>query len=216
MFAQIRSVVEVLVSGFKGLREFKSEKDREAAIVGLLRFYFLLKECVEEAEALIADAGNDPVGKIGTLSPADALQVAKHWDAALRRQAGRLYALQGLLFAQDALAVINPELEASISKAVGYKMQRAVTLHGIGSVLVIRCMFPFEESPAEMGQLILTMAGERTRKTLNLKRIRQEVEGLKNALECYRKHVEAVATVEEIVKFSAKARKASRAAPQEA
>jgi hypothetical protein len=216
MFAQIKGVVEVLVSGFKTLREFKSEKDREVAIVGLLRFYFLLKDCVEEAEVLIADAGNDPVAKIGALSQQDSVHLAKHWDAALRRQASRLYALQGLLFTQDALAVINPELQASISKAVGYKMQRAVTLHGIGSSLVIRCMLPFEESPAEMAQLILTMAGERTRKTLNLRRIRGELEELKSALEGYRKHVEAVATVEEIVEFSAKARKASRAAPQEA
>jgi len=106
MFAQIKGVVDVLSSGFKTIREFTSAKDREQAILDMLRFYFLLKECVDDGEMLILDAGSNPVEKIASLSSENASPFVMRWDKVLRRQASRLHALQGLMLTLHALAVI--------------------------------------------------------------------------------------------------------------
>ena len=214
MFSQIKGVVDILTSGFKTVRDFKSESDRELAILNMLRFYFVLKDSVDDGEALIVEAGSNPTAKLAALPPAAASEMAASWDRTLRLQAMRLRALQGMLSAQDALAVINPELQTKIDKAVGYKMNRAVTLHGIGSALVIRCMFPLNESPAKMASLVATMAGER-RDKINLDRIRREVADLRASLDEYREHIKALATNNEIVKLSKKARRDTQS-PKEA
>lgn len=88
-------------------------------------------------------------------------------------------------------------------------MHRAVTLHGIGSTLVIRCMLQLNESPAEIANLVVTMAGERGNK-IDLDRIRKEVSTLRLALDEYREHIRTLVTKEELVKLSKKARKATQ------
>ena len=215
MFSQIKGVVEVVSSGFKTIREFKSAKDREQGILDMLRFYFLLKDCVDDGEALILEAGSNPVAKIAAMPSDKANEVIARWDQALRRQASRLNTLQGLLFTQDALAVINPSLEARLNQAVGNKMNRAVTLHGIGSALVIRCMFPLDETIVEKAKLVAMLAGERSRDKINLDRIRREVADLRAALDDYRHHITLLATNDELLKLSKKARKVTRP-PKEA
>lgn len=193
------------MTGFKGGLDFKNKRDREQAILGMLRFYFVLKDCVDEGNALIRDAGADPVQRIISVDPGEAKQLVGTWDAALRRQATRLYSLAGQLGSQDALAVLNPALIAEIQKALGSKMNRAISLSGIGSALVIRTMFPLDESPEQIAHLVAVMAGEK-KNQINLKRIGREVDLLERALDGYRAHVEAMTSKEELLKLSAKAR----------
>lgn len=210
MFAQIKSVVDVVTGGFKSVRDFKSKRDRDNAIVGMLRFYFFLKDCVEEGEDLIVEAGSNPVAKVAALPADQVAATVRRWDGVLRRQGVRLRNLEGLLFGQDHLAVIDPGLQKALSKAIGYKMNRAVTLHGIGAGLFMRCVFPMNESDQDKAKLVAVMAGERSRDTLNLKRIRAEIAELKGALQAYRDLVDRLATDEEILQLSKKARQTTR------
>jgi hypothetical protein len=211
MFAQIKSVVEVVLSGVKNIREFKTQIDRDTAIEAMLRFYFVLKDCVDEGETLILEAGSNPLAKLQALPPPDSAATVRRWDMALRRQGVRLRTLERMLYGQSQLAVINPEVEVALSKAIGYKMNRAVTLHGIGAGLFFRCVFPMEETEKQKAELIAFMAGEKGRDAINLGRIRIEVEDLRSALESYRLTVQQLASNSEILKLSGKARESTRA-----
>ncbi len=210
MFAQIKTVVDIISGGFKGIREFKTKRDRDKAIQEMLLFYFVLKDCVDEGESLIVEAGSNPVAKIKAMPRAEAKATVARWDAALRRQGLRLRALEGMLYGQSQLAVISPDLENALTKAIGYKMDRTVTLHGIGAGLFLRCMFPLNATEAEKAQLIFVMAGERARRAIDLERIHGEVRNLRKSLEEYRVLVQRLASDEEILRLSNKARKVSR------
>jgi hypothetical protein len=210
VFAQIKGVVDVAISGFKGIREFRSKRGRDAAVCDMLRFYFLLKDCVDEGESLIVEAGSNPVAKIKALSPQEATATVRRWDVVLRRQGIRLRMLEGLLFGQPQLAIINPKLESALDRAIGSKMTRAVTLYGIGATLFLRCMLPVDETETEKARLIAVMAGARDRGKIDLNRIRREVSALRETLEEYRGLVQRLASDEEIVRLSKKARRGTQ------
>jgi len=106
-----------------------------------LRVYFILLDCVNDGEKLIAEAGPNPVEKILSLGPAESAKTLERWDSIIVRQGQRLSSLQGAIFGQNHLAVINPDLQKRISEVVGYKTDRLVTLHGIGAALFFRRMF---------------------------------------------------------------------------
>jgi hypothetical protein len=211
MFAQIKSVVEAVLSGFKSIHEFKTQRERDKAIEEMLRFYFVLKDCVDDGEALIVEAGSNPLAKLKSMSPPEATATVKRWDTVLRLQGIRLRMLEGMLYGQAQLAVVNPQVEGALRKAIGYKMTRAVTLHGIGAGLYLRCMLPIEETDDQKAELIALMAGEKGRKAIDLDRIRREVGDLRSALETYRGTVQELASSAEILKISKKARESTRA-----
>ena len=83
----------------------------------------------------------------------------------------RLYALQGFVSNQNHLTIINPELQEKISEIVGYKMDRAITLHGIGSTLFLRNMFPIQNTDEEKAKLVKLMAGVASDGVLDLDKI---------------------------------------------
>lgn len=209
MFAQIKSVVDIVTNGFTRLRTFNSKRERESSVTDMLSFYFLLKDCVDDGEALITEAGRTPVSLIKSLGKRDATATISRWDSILRRQGIRLDALQALLFGQTALAVINPELEKSLRKAIGYKMDRVVTLHGIGSVLVLRCMLQLDESDVEKARLIAVMAGEKSGNTVDMQRVRGEIMDLRRSLDKYREQLQKLISNEEILRLSKRARRAT-------
>ena len=205
MFAQLKSIVDLIRSGVTDFRKFKSDKERGDAIVGLLKAYFLLKDCVDESEALIAEAGPEPVAQIERLEAADALSTLERWDAVIRRQGMRLYTLQGYIFAQDHLSVINPELQERISDVIGYKMDRAVTLHGIGSALFFRSMFPVADTNAEKARYVSLMAGAED-DILDMAKIADEIAELRKALEQYREVIDRLVSSDELLRLSSRAR----------
>jgi hypothetical protein len=140
----------------------------------MLKAYFLLKDCADEGEALVVDAGSDPIGKVNAMEASAAVSTLETWDAVIRRQGNRLYALQGYIFGQEHLAVINPALQDRIGEIIGYKMDRIVTLHGIGSALFFRNMFPIEDTNEEKARYVLIMAGTEN-DTLDMAKVGAEI-----------------------------------------
>lgn len=206
MFAQLKGVVDLIRTGISDLRTFQSAKARKEAVLDVLRVYFLLKDCVDDGEALVKEAQPNPVERISQMSPEVALSTIEKWDAAIRKQGIRLYQLQGALVGQHHIAVINPALLERISEAIGYKMDRAVTLHGIGAALFFKNMFPVANTPEEKAAYISTMAGEES-DGLNMHRICSEIQTLRESLDEYRDIVERLVTNAELLELSQRARK---------
>lgn len=205
MFAQLKSVVDLIRSGIADFRTFQTAKAREDAVLDILRVYFLLLDCVDDGEKIIAEAQPDPVKKISAMEPNEALSTIARWDATIRKQGIRLYQLQGAILGQHHIAVINPELQKRLTDAIGYKMNRTVTLHGIGAALFFKNMFPIANTNEEKARYITVMAGER-KNGLNMKRISAEIESFRQSLSEYRALVERIVTDAELLQLSQRAR----------
>jgi hypothetical protein len=210
MFSQLVGIVGLVKSGIAGLLTLKSKRARTSALLGVLKFHFVLSDCVRDGEYLVEAAGPDPIAKLRSFPPDEIETHLSNWDAILRKQGSRLYTLQGYLFGEHHLAIVNPELQEQLSKAIGYKMQRVVTLHGIGSSLFFRLIFPLEETAEDKARLICTMAGEKSKETLNLKRIRKEIAQLRIALADYQAVVKELVPSEELLRLSKRARNETR------
>lgn len=205
MFEHLKSVVDVIRSGVADFRKFKTNKEREEALLSVLKVYFLLKDCVDEGEALIHDAGPNPVSKISAMEASVALSTLERWDAIIRRQGIRLYTLKNYVFRQDHLAVTNPVLQSKISEIIGYKMDRAVTLHGIGSALLFRSFLPVENTNEEKARYVSIMAGAEG-DTLDMMKVQNEIASLREALDQYRLVVERLVPDKELLALSGRAR----------
>jgi len=205
MFAQLKGVVDLIRSGVSDFRNFKTAKAREEAVLDVLRVYFLLKDCVDDGEKLVSEAQPNPVERISQMEPDLALATIGRWDATIRRQGIRLYRLQGAILGQDHIAVINPDLQARISEVIGYKMDRVVTLHGIGAALYFKNLFPLANTNEEKASYISLMAGEEE-DSLNMPRIRSEIESLRVSLDLYRDVVERMVSNAELLQLSKRAR----------
>lgn len=205
MFGQIKNIVDLIRAGITEYRKFKSHKERNDAVVDMLRVYFILKDCVDDGEKIISEAEPDPVATISSMEPDKAIHTLERWDSEVRKQGIRLYQLQGAIFGQDHLAVISPELQDRIKKVVGYKMSRTVTLHGIGAALFFKNAFPIDNTKEEKARYVSLMAGEED-SSLNMPRIREEIASLRESLEQYRAVVERLVTDEEILQLSSQAR----------
>lgn len=206
MFAQLKGIVDLVRNGVSDFRNFKTEKERKEAVLDVLRVYFVLKDCVDDGEKLISEAQPNPVQKIVGMEPDLALATIERWDAVIRKQGMRLYWLQGAFLGQDHIAIINPELQDRIGKAIGYKMDRTVTLHGIGSALYFKNMFPVANSIEEKAHYISVMAGEEV-DSLNMPRISSEIETLRQSLIEYRAVVERMVSNAELLQLSSNARR---------
>lgn len=206
MFAQLKSVVDLIRSGVSDYRNFTTEKMREEAILGMLHVYFLLKDCVDDGECLISEAQPNPVEKISEMEPQLALATIERWDQVIRKQGIRLYQLQGALLGQDHITVINPALQEQLIEAVGSKMDRAVTLHGIGATLYFKAIFPIRNAPEAKAHYISVMAGEEA-DALNMARISIEIANLRESLDHYRAIVERMVSNAELLQLSKRARK---------
>jgi len=209
MFAQLKGIVDLIRSGVSDFRSFQTVRAREEAVLDVLRVYFLLKDCVDDGEKIIAEAQPNPVEKIAQMEPELALTTIEKWDATIRKQGIRLYQLQGVLLGQDHIAIINPALQERISEAIGYKMDRAVTLHGIGAALFFKNMFPVANTAEEKAHYIFVMAGEEEG-SLNMPRICAEIESLRQSLDQYRGVVERLVSNAELLQLSQRARQETR------
>jgi hypothetical protein len=205
MFGHLKTIVDLIRSGITDFRKFKTDKQREETLLGVLKVYFLLKDCVDEGEMLVADAGQDPVGKIATMQSSEAVCTLTRWDEVLGRQGMRLYTLQNYIIGQDHLAVINPILQSKISEVIGYKMDRSRTLHWIGSALFFREMFPVARTNEERAGYVAVMAGAE-HGTLDMAKVKAEIAELREALDQYRLVVERLVSDEELLRLSRRAR----------
>jgi len=206
MFADLKSIVDIIRSAAADYRDRKRYQGRKQAVLGMLETYFLLKDCVDEGEALIEEAGRDPVGKIAGMEEWQARSALEKWDKVIKRQGLRLRALQGYVSGQHHLTIINPALQEKIEEVIGYKMERATSLHGIGAGLFFRNMFPMELTDKERAGYVLAMAGVEE-DTLDPDKIRAEIEGLRASLDEYRRMIEGSVSSEELLTWSRQARR---------
>ncbi len=125
----------------------------------------------------------------------------------------RLYTLQGYIFGQHHLSVIDPALQDRISEAIGYKMDRAVTLHGIGAALFFKNMFPIANTHEEKAKYVALMAGEE-QDTLNMQRVEAEITSLRDSLNQYRNVVSRMVTDAELLRLSQRAREEAPFSPE--
>ncbi|MFI5331223.1 MAG: hypothetical protein ACHQ2F_09370 [Desulfobaccales bacterium] len=202
MFSELKSIVDLIRSAISGFRKFKTDQEREEIILGVLRTYFLLKDCVEDGEKLITEAGSDPIAKIKAMDTTEARRTLEIWVSTLKKQGIRLRTLQGFIFDQNHLAIINPKLQDEISEIIKYKMDRTVTLHLIGAGLFFLNMFPIEYSDEEKAGLVTLMAGAEENEILDLDKISSEIAGLRNSLDEYRTVVERLVSNDELLILS--------------
>ena len=206
MFSQLKNVVDLIRSSFGEISKLRSNRERKEIILQILKIYFLLKDCVDDGEILIKAADYNPVGKIKSMDGDEAIAALTAWDTILRKQGLRLYILQDCIFGEAHLSIINPELQNRISEIIGYKMDRAVTLHGIGATLSLRNMFPIKSTDEEKARLVTLMAGARDDGPLNTEEINSELAALRSALDEYRNVVERFVSDEELLTLSRRAR----------
>jgi len=206
MFSQLKVVVDLIRTGISDFRDFQTKKARDDAVLDLLRVYFILKDCVDDGERLVSEAQPNPVEIISEMAPEVALETIERWDKLIRRQGIRLSQLQSAFLGQHHITVINPWLQERITEIIGYKLDRTVTLHGIGAALFFKNMFPISDTAEEKARYISVMAGEEGN-ALNIPRITTELEGLRKALNDYRIVVERMVSDHEILKFSERARR---------
>jgi hypothetical protein len=150
---------------------------------------------------------------IKRMEPTEAITTLERWDWVLRKQGLRLYWLQGYIFGQDHLTVINPKLQERISKVIGGKMGRTVTLYSIGAGLYFRNLFPIRETDKEKAELVALMAGAKKDGILNLEKIDAELAALRVSLDEYRAVVERLVTSEELLALSTQAREKTKFKP---
>jgi len=206
MFSDLIKVVELIQSAISGVLKFQTEAERKEAALGLLKTYFLLKDCVDEGEQLILSAGENPIERIAALTPDEAIETLTKWDFVIRKQGMRLYELQGYIYGQDHLAVIDPELQEKLDDIIGSKMDRAVSLHGIGAALYFRNIFPVANTNEERARYVAIMAGEEG-DLLNMNKVKSEITSLREALNRYRMVVDKLLTSNELITLSKEARK---------
>jgi hypothetical protein len=202
MFSELKSIVDLIRSAISDFRKFKTNKEREEIILGILKTYFVLKGCVENGEKLITEAGRDPIAKIKAMEVTEARRTLEIWVSTLKKQGIRLRTLQGFIFGQNHLAIINPKLQEKISEIIGYKMDRTATLHGIGADLFFMNVLPVKSSDEEKAGLVTLMAGAKENELLELDNIASEVATLRISLDKYRTVVERLVSNEELLIIS--------------
>ena len=201
MFGPLISFVNLLRSVANDMAKKQSERDRDEMISRMLDAYFYLKDAVDEGEALVDDAAPDPAATIASL-PSDLVQFKlAEWEQALKRQGFRLHRVSELIFSQDHIEVVRPDLKDALYEAIGSKFNRATSLHGIGSALFFRSMFPLNLSQEEQAHYVNVMAGAKG-STLNMRKIKSEILDLRTAMQAYREAITDLASGSDILKLS--------------
>lgn len=203
MFGELVSFVDLLKSVVFDIQSRSEGKEREANALLLLRTYFYLKDAADEGELLVEDAKPNPVALISSLDPQEAADCLRSWDYALRRQTFRLMRVSEMIYGQEFMDVVSPDLRERLHDVLGSKFRRANSLHGIGAALFFRGWG--SATPEEQARYVSVMAGEED-DLLHMDKIRAEIVALREAMELYRLAVNQLATPSEIMRLSKQAR----------
>lgn len=151
MISQIRSIVQ----SFMDIKKYKSSKDREKRILELFDAYFYFYDICYDAKKILKNMNQNPIEYIKRLDKKSLRIQIDLWDKFLRNQSVRLYVLQNYIYDNSFLAVLNPKAVNSIKEVVGYKLDTVKTLHGLGSGLFFRNIFPKDEEPKNIAELVI-------------------------------------------------------------
>jgi antitoxin component HigA of HigAB toxin-antitoxin module len=203
MFGELVSFVDALRSTVQDFRSRQLNAQREAVISALLSTYFYLKDATDEGELLVEDAKPNPVEVIKALEPAKAKERLARWNIALRRQTFRLMRVSDLIYGQEFIDIVSPNLRERLYDVLGNKFNRVNSLHGIGAALFFHGWA--DSSPEEQAQYVSIMAGEK-KNLLHMEKIRVEISALRETMEEYRLTINQLSTPDEIIRLTAKAR----------
>ena len=207
MFAELIGVVNLLLTAVTTVRRSASSARHEILVLRILKVYFVLKDIIDEGEALAVEAGPDPLATLNALDLAEANGVLVRWNEIMDRQTRRLFFIHDNLLGKNHLDVIDPELAKKLDTAIGYKMDRVFTLHQLGSALFFRPMFSNRESKTDTANYVLVFAGvEEANSVVDMEKIHTELDALRSALEKYRIASEKLVSGDDLVSLSQRAR----------
>lgn len=203
MFGELVSFIDALRSTAVDFRSRKLTTQRETVISALLSTYYYLKDATDEGELLVEDAKPNPVKVIKALAPNEAKERLTRWSILLGRQTFRLMRVSDLIYGQEFIDVVSPELRERLYEVLGSKHTRANSLHSIGASLYFRGWG--ESSHEEQAKYVSIMAGEK-KNLLHMNKIRAEIAALRKIMEEYRLAIIQLSTPDEVMRLSAKAR----------
>jgi len=210
MFTDLLKIISFIKDSVKDLSKLNASSERKAALLEMLKTYFYLYDAHVDGVKLLESVDSDPVNYIKTLGDESLKAYLNVWDQVLRRQGIRLYNTQEFITSQSYLAIINPSAVENISKVIGYKMDRLVTLHGLGAGLFFRNVFPIEETPETLASLVLQVLTKQDTGLVDKVVVQRELDDLKNSLDDFRAMIEASMENKEILELSKEAREATQ------
>lgn len=206
MFTDLLKILSFVKGSVKDLSKLRKSSDRKRALLEMLKTYFYLYDAHFDGRKLLESVDNDPVNYIKTLENDSLKEHLNVWDKILRRQGIRLYNTQKYINSQSYLAIINPNAVENISKIIGYKMDRLVTLHRIGAGLFFRNVLPVEETPETLANLVLQVLTKQKAGLVNKDDVIKELDNLEKSLGEFRDLIETTMDKEEILELSSVAR----------
>lgn len=202
MFTDLVKILEFLMNSVKGLSKLNKSSERKEALLEMLQAYFYLYDTHLDGVKLLESVDSDPVNYVKSLQGESLQKHLNTWDKVLRRQGIRLYKAQQYITSQSYLAVINPSAVDNISKVIGYKMDRLVTLHGLGAGLFFRNVFPTEETPEQLANLVLQVLTKQEAGLIDKDEVGKELDDLNVSLNKFRTMINEAVSKEELLELS--------------
>lgn len=212
MFTELLKIINLISSAVKDLSNIKTSYDRKIALLEMLKTYFLLLDSYKDGIKLLESVNSNPFEYIKSLDDSSLKYHLSVWDEILRRQGIRLYQAQEYITSQSYLAIINPDIVEEISKVIGYKMDRLVTLHGLVAGLFFRNLFPTDETPETTVKLVVQVLMKQDSDVINKELVFDELKALKKGLDSFRIIIDSIMDKEEILLLSNKAREETKIA----
>tara|TARA_Y100000815_G_C13251335_1_gene465688 strand:- start:58 stop:756 length:699 start_codon:yes stop_codon:yes gene_type:complete len=206
MFTDLVKILDFFINSIKDLSKFNKSSERKEALLEMLKTYFYLYDAHLDGVKLLKSVDSDPINYVKSLKGESLQEHLKTWDQILRRQGVRLYEAQKYINSQSYLAVINPGAVDSISKVIGYKMDRLVTLHGLGAGLFFRNVFPTEETPENLANLVLQVLTKQEAGLIDKAEVGKELDSLNVSLDEFRTMLNNAMSKEELLELSDNAR----------
>ncbi|WP_223460405.1 hypothetical protein [Pseudomonas sp. A-R-26] len=210
MIAELGMLVKTLAEALIRFNKKAQEAEKRADNLGLLKIYYLLKDVQEDGCQLLELASPNPIEYVKSASSEALAMRLKIWDAVLRRQSARLHEIQNYLKGRSDLSIIDPKAQKRIAIIVGSKRGRVLNLFGLGAGLFFRTVMPIRESPEALGELVIKTLDLQDSETLDLTKIKLELDELEEALEEYRKLLFAFMSNEDVRTLSDQARGETR------
>lgn len=206
MFTDLVKILEFLMNSVKGLSKLNKSSERKEALLEMLQAYFYLYDTHLDGVKLLESVDSDPVNYVKSLQGESLQEHLNTWDKVLRRQGIRLYKAKQYITSQSYLAVINPSAVDNISKVIGYKMDRLVTLHGLGAGLFFRNVFPTEETPEQLANFVLQVLTKQEAGLIDKDEVGKELDDLNVSLNKFRNMINEAVSKEELLELSDMAR----------
>ncbi|MEJ5057934.1 MULTISPECIES: hypothetical protein [unclassified Pseudomonas] len=210
MIAELGTLVKTLAESLIRFTKMAQEVEKKADNLGLLKIYFLLMDVQEDGCKLLELASPNPIDYVKTASSEALGMRLKIWDAVLRRQGARLHEIKNYLDDRSDLSIIDPKARKRIAIIVGSKRGRVFSLFNLGAGLFFRTVMPIGDSPEAIGELVIKTLDLQDSETLDLTKIKLELNELGEALEEFRKLLFAFMSNEDVRRLSDQARRETR------